>query len=157
MPILFAVLKVSITSSGSPMAGQNFTLTCSLTGEISLLSNISYQWRRGESLLTNSPILHFDSLYLSDAGQYSCVVILHSQPNQENTIIETYNIEFTSETFFHCYFVCYSLSADCIIFACISVHCNIIMVTVPSTLYSTALTWRRKLFCVYSVRKEHNC
>ncbi len=88
-----------VTPSGSPMAGQSFTLTCSLTGGDSLSPTVSYQWRRGESLLTNSPTFHFDSLYLSDTGQYRCVVRLSSsQLNQEHTVTETYSIDFASET-----------------------------------------------------------
>ncbi len=94
----FIALRIVVTPSGFPMAGQNFTLTCSLTGGDSLSPTVSYQWRRGESLLTNSPTLHFDSLYLSDAGQYNCVVTLSSsQLDQEHSITGTYNIEFTSE------------------------------------------------------------
>ncbi len=94
-----------VTPSGSPMAGQSFTLTCSLTGGDSLSPTVSYQWRRGESLLTNSPILHFDSLYLSDVGQYSCVVILSSSLlDQEYTVTGTYNIEFISKYVYKCVF-----------------------------------------------------
>ena len=81
------------------MAGQSFTLTCSLTGGDTLSPTVSYQWRRGESLLNNSPTLHFDFLYLSNAGQYSCVVTLSSsQLDQEYTVTETYDIDFASES-----------------------------------------------------------
>ncbi|XP_064386500.1 CUB and sushi domain-containing protein 3-like isoform X1 [Halichondria panicea] len=91
-------IQVVISPSGIPMAGQSFSLTCSLTGGASLQPTLSYQWtREGGSLMPSTATLNFDSLYLSDAGQYSCQVILtSSQLEGEHTVAAHYTIEFMS-------------------------------------------------------------
>ncbi len=62
------------------MAGQSYTLTCTVTGAEALTPTISYQWFEETSsrvmLPTTSADLTFDPLNLSDAGQYSCDVIV---------------------------------------------------------------------------------
>ena len=48
--------------------------------------------------MTNTATLNFDTLYLSDAGQYSCQVILtSSQLEGEHTVAAHYTIEFRSK------------------------------------------------------------
>ena len=81
------------------MAGQSFSLICSLTGGASLQLTLSYQWtREGGSLMTSTATLNFDTLYLSDAGQYSCQVILtSSQLERGYTVAAHYTIEFMSK------------------------------------------------------------
>ncbi|XP_064387176.1 uncharacterized protein LOC135335578 [Halichondria panicea] len=75
-------ITATVTSSGPPMAGQSYTLTCTVTGGEALNPTISYQWFEGSStrvmLPTTSVDLTFDPLHLSDAGQYSCDVIVSS-------------------------------------------------------------------------------
>ena len=97
--MMFTELVVEGTPSGIPMAGQSFSLTCSLTGGASLQPTLSYQWtREGGSLMTSTATLNFDTLYLSDAGQYSCQVILtSSQLEGEHTVAAHYTIEFMSK------------------------------------------------------------
>ena len=99
---MFTELLVMISPSGGPMAGQSFFLTCFLSGEASLQPTLSYQWtREGGSLMTSTATLNFDTLYLSDAGQYSCQVILtSSQLEEEYTVAAHYTIEFMSMCFF---------------------------------------------------------
>ncbi len=96
---MFTELLVVISPSGGPMAGQSFSLTCSLTGGASLQPTLSYQWtREGGSLMTSTATLNFDTLYLSDAGQYSCQVILtSSQLEGQHTVAAHYSIHFTSK------------------------------------------------------------
>ncbi|XP_064386182.1 sushi, von Willebrand factor type A, EGF and pentraxin domain-containing protein 1-like isoform X2 [Halichondria panicea] len=96
-PTCLQLLAV-ISPSGGPMAGQSFSLTCSLSGGASLQPTLSYQWtREGGPLMTNTATLNFDTLYLSDAGQYSCQVILtSSQLEGEHTVAAHYTIEFRS-------------------------------------------------------------
>ncbi|XP_064386238.1 E-selectin-like [Halichondria panicea] len=96
-PTCLQLLAV-ISPSGVPMAGQSFSLTCSLSGGASLQPTLSYQWtREGGSLMTSTATLNFDTLYLSDAGQYSCQVILtSSQLEGEHTVAAHYTIEFMS-------------------------------------------------------------
>ena len=97
--MMFTELLAVISPSGGPMAGQSFSLTCSLSGGASLQPTLSYQWtREGGSLMTNTATLNFDTLYLSDAGQYSCQVILtSSQLEGEHTVAAHYTIEFRSK------------------------------------------------------------
>ncbi|XP_064386204.1 uncharacterized protein LOC135334805 isoform X2 [Halichondria panicea] len=94
-PTCLQLLAV-ISPSGGPMAGQSFSLTCSLSGGASLQPTLSYQWtREGGSLMTSTATLNFDTLYLSDAGQYSCQVILtSSQLEGGHTVAAHYTIEF---------------------------------------------------------------
>ena len=96
---MFTELLAMISPSGGPMAGQSFSLTCSLTGGASLQPTLSYQWtREGGSLMTSTATLNFDTLYLSDAGQYSCQVILtSSQLEGQHTVAAHYSIHFMSE------------------------------------------------------------
>ena len=79
------------------MAGQSFSLTCSVTGADSLAPTISYQWFRGQSLVTSSLILSFDSLFLSDVGQYRCVATVRFGAYTQE-VSGSYNIQFQSKT-----------------------------------------------------------
>ncbi len=48
--------------------------------------------------MTNTATLNFDTLYLSDAGQYSCQVILTSSKLEgQHTVAAHYSIEFMSK------------------------------------------------------------
>ncbi|XP_064386138.1 mucin-2-like isoform X3 [Halichondria panicea] len=75
-------LMATVTLAPSPMAGQSYSLTCTVTGAEALTPTISYQWFEGSSsrvmLPTTFADLTFDLLNLSDAGQYSCDVIVSS-------------------------------------------------------------------------------
>ena len=74
-------LVAQLIPNGSPMAGQSFFLTCSVTGADSLFPTISYLFtqdnpeqigivrNRGNQ---NTSTLTFAPLVLSDSGQYSC-------------------------------------------------------------------------------------
>ncbi len=98
--MMFTEFLAVISPSGIPMAGQSFSLTCSLSGGASLQPTLSYQWmREGGSLMTSTATLNFDTLYLSDAGQYSCQVILtSSQLEGEHTVAAHYTVEFMSKS-----------------------------------------------------------
>ena len=75
-----STLMAELTLDGSPVAGQNFSLTCSVTGTDSLSPTISYQFTQdnpGQTTVRGTqttPTLTFDPLVLSDRGQYSCEV-----------------------------------------------------------------------------------
>ncbi len=65
------------------MAGQSYTLTCTVTGGEALTPTISYQWfeetnSRVMLPTSTSADLTFDPINLSDSGQYSCDVIISS-------------------------------------------------------------------------------
>ena len=66
------------------MAGQNCTLSCTVTGVASSNPTITYQWMKNnethQTLIgNNSDTLSFPSLKLSDAGQYTCQVTVDSE------------------------------------------------------------------------------
>ncbi|XP_064387615.1 uncharacterized protein LOC135335886 isoform X2 [Halichondria panicea] len=89
-------LQDAITPSGAPMIGQSISLLCTVTETDSLQLTISYYWFRGQlPLTTNSGLLTFDTLFLSDAGLYRCEVTVSSD---EHTIIvnSSYEINFKS-------------------------------------------------------------
>ena len=73
---LAPTVSVHIGDSGAtPTAGQNYQLTCSVTGAENLNSAITYRWTKdsgsGQTQVgTNSSILSFTPLRLSDAASY---------------------------------------------------------------------------------------
>ncbi len=74
----------TLTLAPSPMAGQSYSLTCTLTGGDSLSPTISYQFTQdnpGQSRIRATqanPTLTFETLVLSDSGQYSCQATITS-------------------------------------------------------------------------------
>ena len=71
------IITVTIVVSGceTPTAGQNYTLTCSVSGA----SVTNYQWRKNSTMVSETgPTLSFYALRLSDAGQYTCEVTVNS-------------------------------------------------------------------------------
>ncbi len=87
----------AITPSGTPMIGQSFSLLCTVTETDSLQLTISYYWFRGQlPLTTNSGLLTFDELFLSDAGLYRCEVTVSSDGHQI-TVNSSYDIDFKSK------------------------------------------------------------
>ena len=81
------------------MVGQSFSLLCTVTETDSLQLTISYYWFRGQlPLTTNSGLLTFDTLFLSDAGLYRCEVTVSSDEHQI-TVNSSYEIDFKSKQF----------------------------------------------------------
>ena len=84
--IAVPTLSVNVTSKGSIITGgQAFSLKCTISGPEALNSILTYQWTKNNStgrmqvVGSNTSTLSFSSLRLSDAGQYSCQVIVTSQ------------------------------------------------------------------------------
>ena len=72
-------ITATVTSSGPPMAGQSYTLTCTVTGVEALTPTITYEWTRGgTSVGENDPRLTFNPLTLSSSGQHVCTVTVTS-------------------------------------------------------------------------------
>ena len=90
------LLSAVVTPSGSPMAGQSFSLTC-YAAEAGTLTPIAYEWRRGQSLVASSSVLRFESLFLSDAGEYKCEVTVRSDRLGEQSVNSAYDVQFQSE------------------------------------------------------------
>ncbi len=86
-----------VTPSGTAMVGRNFSLLCTVTDTDSPQLTISYNWFRGQlSLTTNSDLLTFDTLSLSDAGLYRCEATVSSDEHQI-TVNSSYEINFKSK------------------------------------------------------------
>ncbi len=60
------------------MAGESYTLTCTVTGAESLNPTITYEWTRGGTSVGSDSILIFNPLTLSSSGQYVCTVTVTS-------------------------------------------------------------------------------
>ena len=73
--------SVTISSSGQPTEGQDYVLTCNVSGIQSLSASITYQWDKIGSSFGNSTSqqLTFNQLMCSDGGQYRCTVTISSQ------------------------------------------------------------------------------
>ena len=64
---------VSLTDSGgAQVVGENYTLTCNVTGGVTTAS--TYRWFRDGSLLIETPTrtLSFSPLLETDSGVYTC-------------------------------------------------------------------------------------
>ena len=99
-----AIIAVVGPPDDPPTFEQRYSLMCSVTGAVSINPTINYQWfktapRRIE-VGTNSPILTFDTLVLSDAGQYSCEVTVSSSLLSQAATVGSrdYNLRFPSKS-----------------------------------------------------------
>ena len=81
------------TPSGSPKAGQNYSLTCSVDVPQSLNATITYVWTRGGTQVGTGSVLNFSPLMLTNSGQYVCTVtvtsdLLITQLTDESDVFE---------------------------------------------------------------------
>ena len=65
------------------MAGQSYNLTCNVS-EPTNVTMISYQWKKEGGPLDNETgeTLVFSSLHLSDAGNYTCEILVQPMTNR---------------------------------------------------------------------------
>ena len=76
-------VSVQITDGGAaPTAGENYHLTCSVSGAENLNPTIIYQWTKNSDgvmqVVTNLNTLSFTPLRLLDAASYVCTVNISS-------------------------------------------------------------------------------
>ena len=74
-------MSVQIRDGGAtPTAGENYLLTCNVSGAENLNPTISYRWIKNSQtpVGTNSNTLSFTPLQLSDAASYICEVTISS-------------------------------------------------------------------------------
>ena len=77
-------MSVQISDGGATStAGENYQLTCSVSGTGNLNPTISYQWAKNSGsgrtqVGTDSHVLSFTPLQLSDAASYVCEVTVAS-------------------------------------------------------------------------------
>ena len=102
-------VSVQISDSGAtPTAGQNYRLTCSqsVTRAENLNSAITYRWTKdsgsGETQVgTNSSILSFTPLRLSDAASYVCrVTVSSSYLVSDITAVNTLNVRTKNQNYY---------------------------------------------------------
>ena len=77
------MISVQISDGGAtPTAGQNYTLTCSVSRVENFNPIIAYQWTKNNGteiqVGTNSNTLSFSPLRLTDVGRYTCEVTISS-------------------------------------------------------------------------------
>ena len=80
-----------ITTSGSPIEGQTYSLTCDLMGDESLDATESFKWDRTptpKNSTLQTATLSFTALTVADAGNYTC----------NNTITSPYLISSRTNT-----------------------------------------------------------
>ena len=77
-----------ISSTGTTVAGQSYTLHCNVIGIEKFTPILSYKWTKNNGTLTHigsdSKTLSFSPLRLSDAGQYFCHVAASSDITNEH-------------------------------------------------------------------------
>ena len=77
-------VSVQIITSGAPVLGQNYSLTCSVNGAENLNPTITYQWTKNSGTQaqiqvgSDPRVLSFSPLSLSDAGRYTCQATVSS-------------------------------------------------------------------------------
>jgi hypothetical protein len=71
---------VTTDRNTSLMVGQDYTLTCEVSGAERLSPIITYNWTRNNLAVldSNSKTLHLSPLLLSHAGSYACNVTVNS-------------------------------------------------------------------------------
>ena len=68
--LIVVLIGAMITSTGTPIAGQTFSLDCSVTGTADLAT---YQWFHSNGTrLADTSQLQFSPLLASHAGTYTC-------------------------------------------------------------------------------------
>ena len=85
---IVSTVSVEISTSGTPIVGEDYTLMCSVTGDIeSLNATTTIEWRDSDgSLVTSNAILTFSPLLFSNRGYYTCRVRV-SSPYLENDLV----------------------------------------------------------------------
>ena len=93
-------VTANITERGViPNGGHSYTLTCSVNGTDNLNATIDYEWQdQSSTSIGYSNNLTFNSLSLSDAGQYTCKVTITSSYLVEQILTTgTHNVVFQSK------------------------------------------------------------
>ena len=82
-------ISVEISTSGSLIVGESYTLMCFVTGVESLNATINFEWRDNYwNLVSSNAVLTFSPLLFSHGGHYTCRVTV-SSPYLENVIVSS--------------------------------------------------------------------
>ena len=95
-------ISVTISGSGQLIEGQQYMLTCNVSGTRFLSAAITYQWDRvGDSSgISTSQQLTFNPLRRSDGSQYRCTVTIISPYLSGNQISNNIKNLRISRTYF---------------------------------------------------------
>lgn len=76
-------ITVEIADGGvTPVAGQNYSMSCSVSGTNIDLTTLMYKWKKDNtSLPETGALLSFSPLRLSHAGEYSCSISMLECPS----------------------------------------------------------------------------
>ena len=86
LPIVPPV-SVVISTSGTAIVGESYTLMCSVTGVESLNATTNFEWRDSNwNLVSSNAVLTFSPLFSSHGGYYYCVATV-STPYLENDFV----------------------------------------------------------------------
>ena len=95
--LIVPTISVEISTSGTPIVGESYTLMCSVTGVESLNATINFEWRKSDgSLVSSNAVLTFSPLFSSDGGHYICNATVNS-PYLENDFVTSAVEDFTVE------------------------------------------------------------
>ena len=95
-------ISVEISTSGTPIVGDSYTLMCTVTGVESLNATTNFEWRKSDgSLVSSDAVLVFRPLYFSDRGHYTCRVRV-SAPYLENDLVSSAINDITFEGIVTC-------------------------------------------------------
>ena len=109
-----SALLVTITATGSPSAGQIYTLTCvgSLVGNTSIIPVVTWYNStggipRGNGVTVSDGNLTFNPLHTSNGGQYTCLSTISSPLNSTavsvmNIIVQSKHINAAELLVLHC-------------------------------------------------------
>ena len=80
MFLIFTVppLTLVITTNGSPIEGQTYSLTCDLMGDESLDVDVIIVWERPSSVSQDALSLIFEPLNCTHDGDYICTAMINS-------------------------------------------------------------------------------
>ena len=89
-------IQINVNTGGdAAIAGEDYSLICSVLGAENLNPIITYQWRKNnDSYLagTNGAFLSFAPARISDAGtNYSCLATIVSSYLTENVVVMTFH------------------------------------------------------------------
>ena len=74
-------MTVNISEAGALIVGRNYTFSCSVQGGEKLAGKTVFVWMNSTgNVIATVDALHFQSLRLSDAGQYTCLSTIAGSP-----------------------------------------------------------------------------
>ena len=78
--LFYLAPTVEINTTGNPVEGDHYNLTCSVSGYQSFIMNatVAYEWLKNSTLINNQTSLIFGSIDRSDSGTYTCQVTISS-------------------------------------------------------------------------------